>query len=89
LGPVYGAQWKLTDDRISAVPPSVPIGRNRIYTAGPEVTATLPAKLPWITSITARYLWDFGARSSFQGQRLIVFATIGKLRLPASALAPP
>lgn len=89
LGPVYGAQWKLTNDHVGLpLPADVPLGRNRIYTAGPEVTAALPLKLPWTASITARYLWDFDARSSFQGKRFIAFVTAGKLHLSPTASAP-
>ena len=42
-------------------------------------------KPPWIASLTVRYLWDVGMQSSFEGNRLIIFATIGDLRLPPAA----
>lgn len=35
----------------------------------------------------ARYLWDLGARSAFEGQRLVLIATVGHLNLKALAAA--
>lgn len=89
VGGVYGAQWKITDDSGTDFPSNLLPGHNYSYTAGPEATFTGFYKPPWIASLTARYLWDFGAKSSFEGQRLIVFATIGRLHIPpGSAVAP-
>jgi hypothetical protein len=79
LGAIYGAQWKVTDDGGADFPSTLLPGRNHIYTIGPEATLTGFYKPPWIASLTARYLWDFAAVSSFEGQRLIIFATIGWL----------
>jgi hypothetical protein len=85
-GLAYGAQWKVTSDGGADFPSAVVTGKNRIYTLGPEATYAIN-KLPWTTSITARYLWDTGARTSFQGRRFIAFVTVGYLNpLPK---APP
>jgi hypothetical protein len=82
-GIVYGGQWKVSDDRGSGFPSNVAVpGKSQLYTAGPEVRYTPYNKDSWRASFTARYLWDFAARSSFQGQRVMVFATIGRLLEP-------
>lgn len=87
-GLAYGAQWKLTSDGGADFPSAIVTGKNRIYTLGPEATYAIN-NLPWTTSITARYLWDTGARTSFQGRRFIAFVTIGYLDpLPKAPPAP-
>jgi hypothetical protein len=88
-GLAYGAQWKMTDDSGDDFPPSVLPGRNHIYTLGPEVSFTGFYKPPWLISLTARYLWDVGASSGFEGSRFIVFATVGRLHLPGAGTTAP
>jgi hypothetical protein len=85
VGVAYGAQWKITEDSGDDFPSTVLPGKNHSYTIGPEASLVGFYKPPWMVSLTARYLWDVGAKSSFEGNRLIVFATIGHLRLPPAA----
>ena len=44
---------------------------------------------PWVASLTARYLWDLGAKSSFEGKRLIIFLTLGWLNIPPKGAEAP
>ena len=75
----YGGQWKISDDSGNDFPTSLAPGRNHIYTVGPELVYTGLYSAPFIGSLTARYLWDVGARSSFEGNRFAVFITVGTL----------
>jgi hypothetical protein len=87
-GGIYGGQWKVTSDGDADFPSDVLPGRNHAYTVGPEATYTLYAKLPWTTSITARYLWDTGARASLEGKRFIMFLSLGQLQLKPRVTPP-
>ena len=89
VGVIYGAQWKITDDSGTDFPSALLPGRNHIYTIGPEATLVGFYKPPWIASLTARYLWDVGAQSSFEGKRLIIFVTLGRLHIPPGGAAAP
>jgi hypothetical protein len=89
VGVAYGAQWKITDDGGADFPSTLLPGRNHIYTVGPEATFTGFYKPPWIASLTARYLWDVGAVSSFEGKRLIIFLTLGRLHVAPGGTAAP
>jgi hypothetical protein len=78
-GMAYGAQWKMTEDSGEDFPSSVLPGKNHIYTLGPEVTFTGLYQPPFLVSITARYLWDVGARASLEGQRFVLLMSAGGL----------
>ena len=86
-GVAYGASWKMTDDSGDDFPSVVLPGRNHIYTLGPEVSLVGFYKPPWMISLTARYLWDVGAKSTFEGNRFALYATVGKLHIPAGTAA--
>jgi hypothetical protein len=43
------------------------------------VTFTGFYKPPFLASITARYVWDVGARATLEGQRFVVFMSAGGL----------
>src|SRR5262245_36845738 len=75
----YGAQWKVSDDSGDDFPPSLEPSKNHLYTVGPELIYTGLYKAPYFGSLTARYLWDVGARSSFEGNRFVVFISFGGL----------
>ena len=87
-GVAYGAQWKLTDDSGADFPSTVLPGDNHVYALGPEVSLTGFYKPPWIASLTARYLWELGAHSAFEGNRLMVLLTVGRLHLSPAAASP-
>ena len=75
----YGAQWKISDDSGDDFPTTVEPSKNHLYTIGPELIYTGLYKAPYFGSLTARYLWDVGARSSFEGNRFVVFISFGGL----------
>ena len=78
----YGGQWKLSDDTGEDFPADLDPARNHLYTVGPELIYTGLYKEPYLGSLTARYLWDVGARSSFEGNRFVVFISFGALLAP-------
>jgi hypothetical protein len=58
------ALWQVTDDRGTDLPPVLLGARDRVYGLGPEVAVLIKS----INSqLRARYEWDIGARSRFQG----------------------
>jgi hypothetical protein len=78
LGVAYYAQWKLTDDDLGLdidLPGGRGLGKNRVYAAGPEVTFPIATKKKLYGFINARYLWEFGAESTLEGDTLVLTAT--------------
>ena len=78
LGVAYNAQWKVTDDNLGqsiTLPEGVRIGKHRVFAAGPEATIPIATKTKLIALINLRYLWDFGARTTLEGQTLVITAT--------------
>jgi hypothetical protein len=73
VGLAYTGQWKVTDDDFGGIlPPGVSFGRNRNFSAGPELTLPLFATEKSAGLLTARYLWDFESRSTSEGQTFIL-----------------
>jgi hypothetical protein len=60
----YG-QWQTTDTTGVDAPLAARLGKSRVYSAGPELTALEGA-------LTVRYFWEYGAKFSAQGQGLYV-----------------
>jgi hypothetical protein len=84
LGLAYYAQWKVSDDSGSDVPvvalTALRIyGRQRLYGIGPEISTPVFAKGATVGLVTFRYFWEFGVRSTFQGQGLFVSFTLARL----------
>lgn len=86
VGIAYFAQWKVTDDDLGALgdtgsdllPPEladIPVGKNRIFGAGPELSLPLVLDDKLVAVLGARYLWDFGARTQLQGSTFVFTAT--------------
>ena len=72
-GLAYMGQWKITDDDLGgAVPPGLSVDRHRIFSVGPELTVPLYVTEKTAGLLTARYLWDFGSRSTSEGQTFIL-----------------
>ena len=77
VGLAYMGQWKVTDDDFGGIPPpGFPVGRHRIFSAGPELTVPLFATEKTAGLLTARYLWDFESRSTSEGQTFILAFTM-------------
>jgi hypothetical protein len=82
-GIAYYAQWKLTEDTIGGLnridpelPSSLTLNRSRLYALGPEINIPIIVKDKLISIVTARYLWEFGARSTFEGQTFNLFINL-------------
>lgn len=87
LGVAYYAQWKVTADDFSiAVPAIFPgadvFGKNRVFAAGPEFTMPIATKAKLYAFANVRYLWEFGARTTLQGQTLFVTLTVPVPSIP-------
>lgn len=68
LGAAGYAQWKITNDSGSQIPPALLGFRDRVFALGPEFNIYLPG--PRLT-LLARYEPEFGARVRTQGQTII------------------
>lgn len=80
LGIAYYAQWKATRDDLDSLLLNLLLtGKNRLFGLGPEVTLPIFATGPWAGLLTARYQWEFGAQSSFQGQMFSVAVTFARI----------
>ena len=78
IGAAYYAQWKLSNDDFGLgvqLPGGALIGKHRVYGVGPDVTLPIATKQKLIALVTARYLWEFGARTKTDGRTLTVTAT--------------
>ncbi len=68
LGAVYYAQFKVTGDSGSDIPPALRGFKDRVFGLGPEFNIYLPQ--PRLT-LLARYEPEFGARNRTQGQTIV------------------
>ena len=59
------AQWKLTDDEGTDIPPLLLGKKDRIFGLGPNLVLLRGA-------LTIRYFFEFGGRSTLEGNNLIV-----------------
>jgi hypothetical protein len=73
-GLVYYAQWKLTDDTLTGLPALLVQGKNRATGLGPELTIPLATKSTLFGFFTFRYEWEVYARTTTQGNALILMA---------------
>lgn len=79
LGGAYYAQWKLTDDDIPSldmISSSSNVGKNRVYGVGPEISIPLASSSKLYGFLNARYLWEFGAESTTEGESLVISLTL-------------
>jgi hypothetical protein len=74
FGVAYYAQWKVSADRIGSdsvihelLDERLRDSKHRVYGLGPEVTVPIAKDDKLYALVTARYLWEFGARSNLQG----------------------
>ncbi len=76
-GVAYYAQWKVSRDDFGATPPSGPlVGKHEVYGIGPEVTLPLASKSKLYGFANFRYFWESGARSTLEGETLLITLTI-------------
>jgi len=74
LGFVYVAQWKLTDDTLTGLQALLVKGKNSVAAVGPELTLPLASKHLLVGFLTVRYEWEVYARTTTQGDTLLVSA---------------
>lgn len=78
IGVACYAQWKLTRDDLGLElqPPSGRrLGKHEVYGIGPDVTLPIATKKKLYGFLNARYFWESGARSTLEGNSLLVSAT--------------
>ena len=78
LGAAYYAQWKLTEDDLGAERPlfsNRSVGKHSVYGVGPELTIPLASSEKLYGFLSARYLWEFGAESTLEGQTFVATLT--------------
>jgi len=74
-GRAYYVQWKLSNDTVGGLdrinprlPSSFNLNKSQLYGLGPEVNIPIFILEKLICVVTARYQWEFGARSTLEGQ---------------------
>jgi hypothetical protein len=79
MGVAYYAQWKVSDDDlgrdIEMQLGGQRLGRHRAFGMGPELTVPIATSRKLIALINVRYFWEWGARTTVEGQNLVVNAT--------------
>ena len=87
VGVAYFGQWKVNNDDLGfdldqllediglGVLTGLPIGRNRVYGIGPDLSLPIATKSKLIATLEARFVWDFGARTELEGRSFIFTAT--------------
>lgn len=80
VGVAYGAQWKITHDTGSDIPPALPITNGRVFGVGPEINMPIFAKGPNVGLVTFRYLWLVGPKTALGGDVLVAQFTFARLK---------
>jgi hypothetical protein len=83
FGVGYYLQAKLSDDSGADVPVSALqalnlYGKNRLFGIGPDVTMAVFQKGGTLGLVNARYLWESGGHSTFQGGTFLIGFTIAR-----------
>ncbi|MCX6631633.1 MAG: transporter [Candidatus Solibacter sp.] len=73
-GVAYYTQWKLSDDRLAALPTLLVKGKNSTAAIGPELTIPLATKSKLYGFFTVRYEFEVASRTTTQGNALILTA---------------
>ena len=77
-GVAYGAQWKMTHDSGSGIPPLLPIANGRVFGVGPEIDMPVFAKGKNFGLVSVRYLWPSGPKEALGGQVFMVSFTFAR-----------
>jgi hypothetical protein len=86
VGVAYGAQWKITHDSGSDIPPSLPITNGRVFGVGPEIGLPVFAKGLNVGLVSFRYMWLLGPKTALGGQTLSVSFTFARIIPPKKAV---
>lgn len=79
VGAAYYAQWKLTEDDLGINSPLFSgrsVGKNSVYGVGPELTVPIATSKKLYGFLTARYLWEFDAESTSEGETFVLTFTL-------------
>ena len=79
FGVAYSAQWKLTNDDFDGLLPTGAVGKHHLFSVGPELVVPVFATEKLFGLLGARYLFDFDAESTTEGETLVVTLTVGTL----------
>ncbi len=76
VGVAYYGQWKLTDDDFGVeLPAGLDVGKHQVFGFGPEINLPILAKQKLIAILSARYLFEFGAESTTEGDTFFLGLT--------------
>lgn len=78
VGAAYYAQWKMTEDDIpnlDLLPSGRSVGKHSVYGIGPEISLPLATSKKLYGFLNARYLWEFDAESTFEGESFVLTLT--------------
>jgi hypothetical protein len=75
----YVAQWKMTNDSGSDFPERLGKSKGRAFGLGPDISMPVFAKGTLLGLVGFRYTFEFGARTNFEGQTLVLSFTLAKL----------
>jgi hypothetical protein len=78
-GIAYVAQWKITNDSGDDFPALLPKSKSRVFGVGPELNMPVFGAGTLAGLLSARYLWEFGGRSIFEGQTFVASFTVARL----------
>ena len=82
IGVAYVAQWKITNDSGEDFPALLPKNKSRVFGLGPELTVPVFGTGRLVGLFNARYVWEFGGRSTFEGETFAASFTLAQLNLP-------
>ncbi|MEN8691975.1 MAG: transporter [Desulfobacterales bacterium] len=75
IGAAYYAQWKVTDDDLGSDSDLLggrSLGKYQVYGVGPELVLPLATKKKFYGFLSARYLWEFDAKSTLEGNTFVL-----------------
>jgi hypothetical protein len=82
LGVAYVAQWKITNDSGDDFPARLPKSKSRVFGLGPDLTLPVFAVGSIVGLLNARYVWEFGGRTTFEGNTFVAGFTLAALQRP-------
>lgn len=79
FGASYYAQWKITEDTFGPDDRTFSDrsdGKHRVYGVGPELTLPIASSNKLYGVLNARYFWEFGSESIFEGETFVLTLTL-------------
>ncbi len=78
-GAAYSAQWKVTPDSGSGIPPFIPISNGRVFGVGPSIQMPVFAKGKNVALVSFTYFFRTGAKTNFNADMIVASVTFGHL----------